>query len=84
MFDFMPNIPGPMSLSPHLQPPNKKQLLWAGIGARQGREGFLYQGPPWSPPPVSCVLIFWGGYVWLFCLFEGKKMFSGQLFGFSA
>ena len=46
---------------------------------QRDRDGFPYQGPPWSPPPVSCMLIFGGG-----TYLRAKTIISGQLFGFSA
>ena len=38
-----------------------------------GREGFPYQGPPWSPPPVSCMLILGGGTYGFSAYLRAKK-----------
>ena len=37
------------------------------------REGFTYQAPPWSPPTVSCVLIFGGGTYGFSAYLRAKK-----------
>ena len=41
--------------------PNRSTKMARNRFLGRGREGFTYQGPHWSPPTVSCVLIFLGG-----------------------